>query len=395
MIIGVPKEIKNNENRVALTPGGVSQLISNGHRVLVETGAGLGSGFENEAYESAGAEIIANPKQVWDAEMVMKVKEPLPEEYVYFRKGLVLFTYLHLAAEPELAQALKDKGVTAIAYETVSEGRTLPLLTPMSEVAGRMAAQIGAQFLEKPKGGKGILLAGVPGVSRGKVTIIGGGVVGTNAAKMAVGLGADVTIIDLNADRLRQLDDIFGHQIKTLISNPVNIADAVAEADLLICAVLIPGAKAPTLVTEEMVKQMKPGSVIVDVAIDQGGIVETVDHITTHDQPTYEKHGVVHYAVANMPGAVPRTSTIALTNVTVPYALQIANKGAVKALADNAALRAGLNTANGHVTYEAVARDLGYEYVPAEKALQDESSVAGALFTMRLQKKFFRLFFFF
>ncbi|MDR4436401.1 alanine dehydrogenase [Bacillus tequilensis] len=378
MIIGVPKEIKNNENRVALTPGGVSQLISNGHRVLVETGAGLGSGFENEAYESAGAEIIAEPKQVWDAEMVMKVKEPLPEEYVYFRKGLVLFTYLHLAAEPELAQALKDKGVTAIAYETVSEERTLPLLTPMSEVAGRMAAQIGAQFLEKPKGGKGILLAGVPGVSRGKVTIIGGGAVGTNAAKMAVGLGADVTIIDLNADRLRQLDDIFGHQIKTLISNPVNIADAVAEADLLICAVLIPGAKAPTLVTEEMVKQMNPGSVIVDVAIDQGGIVETVNHITTHDQPTYEKHGVVHYAVANMPGAVPRTSTIALTNVTVPYALQIANKGAAKALADNAALRAGLNTANGHVTYEAVAKDLGYEYVPAEKALQDESSVAGA-----------------
>ncbi|MCE0738583.1 alanine dehydrogenase [Bacillus inaquosorum] len=378
MIIGVPKEIKNNENRVALTPGGVSQLVSNGHRVLVETGAGLGSGFENEAYESAGAEIIADPKQVWDAEMVMKVKEPLPEEYIYFREGLVLFTYLHLAAEPELAQALKDKGVTAIAYETVSDGRTLPLLTPMSEVAGRMAAQIGAQFLEKPKGGKGILLAGVPGVSRGKVTIIGGGVVGTNAAKMAVGLGADVTIIDLNADRLRQLDDIFGHQIKTLISNPVNIADAVAEADLLICAVLIPGAKAPTLVTEEMVKQMKPGSVIVDVAIDQGGIVETVDHITTHDQPTYEKHGVLHYAVANMPGAVPRTSTIALTNVTVPYALQIANKGAAKALTDNAALRAGLNTANGHVTYEAVAKDLGYEYVPAEKALQDESSVAGA-----------------
>ncbi|MGN7375413.1 alanine dehydrogenase [Bacillus halotolerans] len=378
MIIGVPKEIKNNENRVALTPGGISQLVSNGHRVLVESGAGLGSGFENEAYESAGAEIIADPKQVWDAEMVMKVKEPLPEEYAYFRKGLVLFTYLHLAAEPELAQALKDKGVTAIAYETVSEGRTLPLLTPMSEVAGRMAAQIGAQFLEKPKGGKGILLAGVPGVARGKVTIIGGGVVGTNAAKMAVGLGADVTIIDLNADRLRQLDDIFGHQIKTLISNPVNIADSVAEADLLICAVLIPGAKAPTLVTEEMVKQMKPGSVIVDVAIDQGGIVETVDHITTHDQPTYEKHGVVHYAVANMPGAVPRTSTIALTNVTVPYALQIANKGAAQALADNAALRAGLNTANGHVTYEAVAKDLGYEYVPAEKALHDESSVAGA-----------------
>ncbi|MDL5023887.1 alanine dehydrogenase [Bacillus velezensis] len=376
MIIGVPKEIKNNENRVALTPGGVSQLIGNGHRVLVESGAGLGSGFTNEDYVSAGAEILEDRKQVWDAEMVMKVKEPLAEEYAYFRQGLVLFTYLHLAAEPELAKALTEKGVTAIAYETVTDGRSLPLLTPMSEVAGRMAAQIGAQFLEKPKGGKGILLAGVPGVSRGKVTIIGGGGVGTNAAKMAVGLGADVTMIDLNADRLRQLDDIFGHQIKTLMSNPVNIADSVAEADLLICAVLIPGAKAPTLVTEEMVKQMKPGSVIVDVAIDQGGIVETVDHITTHDNPTYEKHGVVHYAVANMPGAVPRTSTLALTNVTVPYALQIANKGAAQAIADSPALKAGLNTANGHVTYEAVAKDLGYDYVPAEKAMQGSATKA-------------------
>ncbi|MFK8883806.1 alanine dehydrogenase [Bacillus velezensis] len=376
MIIGVPKEIKNNENRVALTPGGVSQLIGNGHRVLVESGAGLGSGFTNEDYVSAGAEILEDRKQVWDAEMVMKVKEPLAEEYAYFRQGLVLFTYLHLAAEPELAKALTEKGVTAIAYETVTDGRSLPLLTPMSEVAGRMAAQIGAQFLEKPKGGKGILLAGVPGVSRGKVTIIGGGGVGTNAAKMAVGLGADVTMIDLNADRLRQLDDIFGHQIKTLMSNPVNIADSVAEADLLICAVLIPGAKAPILVTEEMVKQMKPGSVIVDVAIDQGGIVETVDHITTHDNPTYEKHGVVHYAVANMPGAVPRTSTLALTNVTVPYALQIANKGAAQAIADSPALKAGLNTANGHVTYEAVAKDLGYDYVPAEKAMQGSAAKA-------------------
>ncbi|AGF26428.1 alanine dehydrogenase [Bacillus amyloliquefaciens] len=376
MIIGVPKEIKNNENRVALTPGGVSQLIGNGHRVLVESGAGLGSGFTNEDYVSAGAEILEDRKLVWDAEMVMKVKEPLAEEYAYFRQGLVLFTYLHLAAEPELAKALTEKGVTAIAYETVTDGRSLPLLTPMSEVAGRMAAQIGAQFLEKPKGGKGILLAGVPGVSRGKVTIIGGGGVGTNAAKMAVGLGADVTMIDLNADRLRQLDDIFGHQIKTLMSNPVNIADSVAEADLLICAVLIPGAKAPTLVTEEMVKQMKPGSVIVDVAIDQGGIVETVDHITTHDNPTYEKHGVVHYAVANMPGAVPRTSTLALTNVTVPYALQIANKGAAQAIADSPALKAGLNTANGHVTYEAVAKDLGYDYVPAEKAMQGSAAKA-------------------
>ncbi|MGG3571305.1 alanine dehydrogenase [Bacillus gobiensis] len=371
MIIGVPKEIKNNENRVALTPGSASQLIASGHRVLVEKDAGLGSGFDNADYMSVGAEIITEAKSVWDSsEMILKVKEPLQEEYVYFRENLILFTYLHLAAEPSLAKALKEKGVTAIAYETVSDGRSLPLLTPMSEVAGRMAAQIGAQFLEKPKGGRGILLGGVPGVARGKVTIIGGGVVGTNAAKTAVGLGADVTMIDLNADRLRQLDDIFGHQIKTLMSNPVNIADSVAEADLLICAVLIPGAKAPTLVTEEMVKQMKPGSVIVDVAIDQGGIVETVDHITTHDQPTYEKHSILHYAVANMPGAVPRTSTVALTNVTIPYGLQIANKGVKNAINENAALKSGVNVMNGEITYQAVARDLGYNYVPVDDAVK-------------------------
>ncbi|MCM3412026.1 alanine dehydrogenase [Metabacillus litoralis] len=373
MIIGVPKEIKNNENRVALTPGGVTQLVASGHRVLIENNAGVGSGFENEDYVFAGAEVIEEAAKVWaEAEMVMKVKEPLPSEYAYFRKGLVLFTYLHLAAEPELAQALKKSEVTAIAYETVTVNRTLPLLTPMSEVAGRMAAQIGAQFLEKPKGGKGILLAGVPGVNRGKVTIIGGGVVGTNAAKMAIGLGADVTIIDLSAERLRQLDDIFGTQIKTLMSNPMNIATAVAEADLLICAVLIPGAKAPTLVTEEMVQAMKPGSVIVDVAIDQGGIVETVDHITTHDNPTYEKHGVLHYAVANMPGAVPRTSTIALTNVTVPYALQIANKGAYRAINENPALQEGVNVIAGEITYKAVAQDLGYTYKTVEEVLQKE-----------------------
>ncbi|HZH58745.1 MAG TPA: alanine dehydrogenase [Metabacillus sp.] len=373
MIIGVPKEIKNNENRVALTPGGVTQLVAFGHRVLIEDQAGAGSGFENEDYQQAGAEIIDTAAKVWEeAEMVMKVKEPLPSEYAYFRKGLILFTYLHLAAEPDLAQALKDSGVTAIAYETVTVNRTLPLLTPMSEVAGRMAAQIGAQFLEKPKGGKGILLAGVPGVSRGKVTIIGGGVVGTNAAKMAIGLGADVTIIDLSADRLRQLDDIFGTQIKTLMSNPMNIATAVAEADLLICAVLIPGAKAPTLVTEEMVQAMKPGSVIVDVAIDQGGIVETVDHITTHDNPTYEKHGVLHYAVANMPGAVPRTSTIALTNVTVPYALQIANTGVYRAISESPALQAGVNVMDGEITYKAVADDLGYVYKSVKEVLQRE-----------------------
>ncbi|RFU71425.1 alanine dehydrogenase [Peribacillus saganii] len=373
MRIGIPKEIKNNENRVAITPAGVVALASK-HEVFIEKNAGMGSGFTNEAYMAAGATIVETAADVWEtAEMIMKVKEPLPSEYMYFRKGLILFTYLHLAAEPELAQALKDSSVLAIAYETVSVNNSLPLLTPMSEVAGRMAAQIGAQFLEKPKGGKGILLSGVPGVKRGKVTIIGGGVVGTNAAKLAVGLGADVTLIDLNPDRLRQLDDIFGNQITTLISNPFNVAQAVAESDLVIGAVLIPGAKAPKLVSEEMVKAMSPGSVIVDVAIDQGGIFETVDHITTHDNPTYVKHGVVHYAVANMPGAVPQTSTIALTNVTVPYALQIANKGAVSAILENSALAKGVNTANGEITFEAVARDLGYTYVPVKDALQNDS----------------------
>ncbi|NEW03811.1 alanine dehydrogenase [Bacillus megaterium] len=373
MIIGVPKEIKNNENRVAITPAGVASFVGTGHRVLIENEAGIGSNFTNEDYVKAGAEIVKTAADVWaQAEMVMKVKEPLASEYGYFRPGLILFTYLHLAAEPALAKALKDSGVTAIAYETVAVNRTLPLLTPMSEVAGRMAAQIGAQFLQKSNGGKGILLAGVPGVSRGKVTIIGGGGVGTNAAKIAIGLGADVTIIDLSPERLRQLDDIFGNQINTLVSNPYNIADAVAESDLVIGAVLIPGAKAPKLVTEEMVKTMKPGSVIVDVAIDQGGIVETIDHITTHDQPTYEKHGVVHYAVANMPGAVPRTSTIALTNVTVPYALQIASKGVHKAIAQNEALKLGVNVANGAITYEAVAHDLGYDYVSVDVALEKE-----------------------
>jgi len=374
MFIGVPKEIKNNENRVSLTPAGVVSLVKAGHNVLVEKDAGIGSGFTNEDYSKAGGEIIEDVKDVWTkSEMIMKVKEPLESEYQYFRQGLILFTYLHLAAEPALAKALKDKGVLAIAYETVSVNRTLPLLTPMSEVAGRMSAQIGAQFLQKNNGGQGILLAGVPGVNRGKVTILGGGIVGTNAAKMAIGLGADVTIIDLSADRLRQLDDIFGNQVKTLMSNPYNIAEAVAEADLFIGAVLIPGAKAPKLVTEEMVKTMKPGSVIVDVAIDQGGIVETIDHVTTHDNPTFVKHGVVHYSVANMPGAVPRTSTIALTNVTVPYALQIANKGVVKAISENAALKLGVNVANGDITYEAVAKDLGFKYVSVEEALAKES----------------------
>ena len=371
MIIGIPKEIKNNENRVANTPAGVLALTKAGHRVLVEANAGMGSNFPDADYVSAGAEIIGQAADVWaQSEMIMKVKEPLKSEYNFFREGLILFTYLHLAAEPELAVALTEKKVFSIAYETVEVNRTLPLLTPMSEVAGRMASQIGAQFLEKPHGGKGILLAGVPGVKRGKVVIIGGGVVGTNAAKMAIGLGADVTIIDLSADRLRELDDIFGNTVKTIMSNPFNIKECVIESDLVIGAVLIPGAKAPKLVSEEIVKLMSPGSVIVDVAIDQGGIFETIDRITTHDNPTYLKHGVVHYAVANMPGAVPRTSTIALTNATVPYALQIANKGAVKAVQENAALALGVTTVNGHVTYEAVARDLGYNYVSLESVLK-------------------------
>lgn len=370
MRIGVPKEIKNNENRVAMAPSGVHHLARAGHQVYIETGAGLGSGFLDEQYREAGATIVDSAKEAWSQEMVMKVKEPLPEEYDYFYEGLILFTYLHLANEPTLTKALTDKKVVGIAYETIQlPDRSLPLLTPMSEVAGRMAAQIGAQFLEKPKGGRGILLSGIPGVSRGKVTIIGGGMVGTNAAKIAIGLGADVTIVDLNPQRLRELDDLFGNQINTLMSNPLNIAEAVKESDLVIGAVLIPGAKAPRLVTEEMVKTMKPGSVIVDVAIDQGGIFETTDRISTHDDPTYVKHGVVHYAVANMPGAVPRTSTIGLTNVTVPYALKIANDGYTEASRKDEAILKGINTLDGYVTYKAVADAHSLEYHPAEALL--------------------------
>jgi alanine dehydrogenase len=371
MRIGVPKEIKNNENRVAMTPAGVVNLVKNGHEVYIETEAGVGSGFTDSDYMNAGATIVSTAEETWSKEMVMKVKEPLPSEYTYFREGLILFTYLHLAAEPQLTKALVENKVVAIAYETVQlPNNTLPILTPMSEVAGRMAVQVGGQYLEKVNGGKGILLSGVPGVKRAKVTIIGGGVAGTNAAKMAVGLGANVTIIDLNPNRLRQLDDLFGRDVTTLMSNPYNIAEAVKESDLVIGAVLIPGAKAPKLVTEEMVESMSPGSVIVDIAIDQGGIFETTDRITTHDNPTYNKYGVVHYAVANMPGAVPRTSTLALTNVTVPYALQIANKGYRQACIDNDALLKGVNTLDGFVTYEAVASALSIEYLPIMEIIE-------------------------
>ena len=366
MIIGVPKEIKNNENRVGLTPAGADALVRAGHMVLIEAGAGTGSGFSNDMYAQAGASIIQDKRQLFcSAEMIIKVKEPLPVEYGLFQENQILYTYLHLAPEPELAAALLRKKVVGIAYETIEgPNRSLPLLAPMSEVAGRMSIQVGAQFLEKPHGGKGVLLSGVPGVEAAKVVIIGGGIVGTNAAKMAIGLGARVTVLDKSAARLAYLDDIFHGRITTVMSNSYNIASWVAEADLLVGAVLIPGAKAPKLVTEEMVKTMSPGSVIVDVAIDQGGSVETIDRVTTHSQPTYIKHGVVHYSVANMPGAVARTSTLALTNVTLEYALQIANKGYRRAIAENPGLACGVNVIDGSVTYKAIAEALNLKYKP-------------------------------
>ena len=374
MIIGVPKERINNENRVAITPSGTQHLVNAGHKVLIEKGAGEGSNFTDDEYSNSGAEVLENIDELWErAELILKVKEPLPSEYKYLRPGLIIFAYLHLAAEPELTKTFVEKKVTAIAYETVTVNNTLPLLTPMSEVAGRMAVQIGAKYLEKSNGGKGILISGIPGVERGKVTIIGGGVVGTNAAKIALGLGADVTIIDVNPVRLRQLEDIFGAQVQTMMSNTYNIAESVKSSDLVIGSVLIPGAKAPKLVTEEMVKSMQPGSVIVDVAIDQGGNFETINHPTTHDDPVFVKHDVIHYAVPNIPGAVPHTATIGLTNVTTPYVLEIANKGIIKAITENDAIKSGVNVINGRVAHEAIARDLGYTYIPADKALTVEN----------------------
>jgi len=371
MNIGVPKEIKNNENRVGLTPAGVASYVAYGHKVFVETNAGMGSGFTNEEYENAGATIVDSAAKAWDQDMVIKVKEPIASEYGFFKEGLILYTYLHLAPELELTKHLLDKKVIGIAYETVQlPDGSLPLLTPMSEVAGRMSVQIGAHLLEKPQGGMGKMLGGVSGVDRGRVTIVGGGVSGINAAKMAVGMGARVKILDINLNRLREIDDIFQGSVETLMSNPYNIAKCVKDADLLIGAVLIPGAKAPTLVSEEMVKSMKPGSVIVDIAIDQGGSIETVDRITTHENPSYVTHGVVHYSVANMPGALPQTSTYALNNATLPYGLKIANMGAKEALLSDDALLKGLNTYNGHVTYKAVAEDQGLEYVDPKKALE-------------------------
>jgi len=372
MIIGVSKEIKNNENRVGLTPAGADALVKAGHKVLIEQSAGIGSGFEDESYKAVGAEIIADKKKIFDdAEMIIKVKEPLEPEYDLFHAGQMLFTYLHLAPEPALTKALLNKKVTGIAYETVvgRDGRSLPLLAPMSEIAGRMSIQLGAQFLESQYGGRGVLLGGVSGVASGQVVIIGGGVVGTNAAKIALGMRARVTIIDLSIERLRYLDDIFGGKVCTVMSNAYNIAQWTKQADLLIGAVLVPGAKTPQLVTEEMVKNMKKGSVIVDVAIDQGGSIATCDHVTTHSDPTFIKHGVIHYSVANIPGAVSRTSTLALTNATLPYALKIASKGWIAACQEDAGLAKGLNTIDGNLTNKAVAEALNCEFVDYAKFL--------------------------
>jgi len=364
MIIGVIKEIKNNEFRVGLTPGGTHVLENEGHTVLVEAGAGNGSGFADEEYIQAGATVLGNKKEIFDkADIIVKVKEPLESEYNLFREGQTLYTYLHLAPNPVLAKALLEKKVTGIAFETVElSNGALPLLAPMSEVAGRMSVQVGANFLQKPNGGIGVLLGGVAGVLPAKVVIIGGGTVGTNAAKMAVGLGADVTILDISLPRLRYLDDVFGGRIKTRVCNSHNVAQEVKDTDLLIGAVLVPGKAAPKIVTAEMVKAMKKGSVIVDVAIDQGGSIETIDHATTHDNPTYEHFGVIHYSVANMPGAVPRTSTLALESATLPYLVSLASKGVSRALLEDEALLKGLNTAKGFMTCKNAADSLGLEY---------------------------------
>ncbi len=365
MVIGVPKEIKISENRVGLTEAGVRQLKLEGHKILVERNAGLGSRISDEDYERAGAELVGSAKEIFQrADMIVKVKEPLPDEYDLLQEGQILFTYLHLAAEPKLTKVLCERKVKAIAYETIQrDDGTLPLLVPMSEVAGRMATQIGAFYLQKDHGGKGILLGGVTGVRPGKVTIIGGGIVGTNAAKMAVGLGADVTVLDVNAARLEYLDDIFQGRLWTLYSNVQNVEESVRQCDLLIGAVLVAGSKAPQLVTKQMVETMSPGGVVVDVAVDQGGCIETC-RPTSHAAPTYEVNGIIHYCVPNMPGVVARTSTYALTSCTFRYVSMIAQLGVEDAVVKFPELYRGLNVYNGFVTYEPVARDLKMEYRP-------------------------------
>ncbi|MFO0611344.1 MAG: alanine dehydrogenase [Polyangiaceae bacterium] len=369
MLIGVPKEIKTREYRVGMTPAGVRALVAHGHKVIVEKTAGEGSGIRDEEYVRAGASIVPTAADAWGADMVVKVKEPLKAEYGFFRKDLILYTYLHLAPEPELTRELAKKGVAGVAYETIQlEDGSLPLLRPMSEVAGRMAVQVGASCLEKEHGGKGVLLGGVPGTRRGRVVILGGGVVGRNAATIAIGMGAQVTVLDVRAETMAYLEDVFGGAIETLYSNPDNIEQTVRRADLVIGAVLVPGAKAPHLVNEDHLKQMEKGSVVVDVAVDQGGCISTC-RPTTHDNPTYEVHGVVHYCVANMPGAVSHTSTWALTNTTIAFGIQIANKGIVAAAKESRAIALGLNTFAGAVTYKGVAEATGTEYVAIEKAL--------------------------
>lgn len=370
MIIGVPKEIKDNEYRVSLPPGGAESLVHGGHQVLIQRGAGLGSGFSDEQYARSGARILDTAGEVYGAaELILKVKEPLPKEYPLLREGMLLFTYLHLAADEGLTRALVEKKVTAIAYETVQlASGALPLLTPMSEVAGRMAVQIGAHYLEQTQGGRGILLGGVPGVLPANVVIIGGGTVGTNAAQVALGMGARVTVIDINLDRLRYLSEVLRGSLNTVASNRRNIAEAVRRAELVIGAVLIPGAKAPRLVTRDMIATMAPGSVVIDVAVDQGGCIET-SHPTTHSAPTYRVQGVIHYAVPNMPGAVPRTSTYALSNATLPYAMRLADSGFAAAVQKDAALRLGVNIHAGHITYKAVADAFDMPYRPIEELL--------------------------
>ncbi|MBK9441291.1 MAG: alanine dehydrogenase [Comamonadaceae bacterium] len=370
MLIGLPKEIKNHEYRVGLTPASVRDLTAHGHKVLVQTGAGALIGLTDEQYTAAGATLAANAAEVFAAaDMIVKVKEPQPVECAMLRPGQILYTYLHLAPDPDQTAALVKSGAVCIAYETITgPGGGLPLLAPMSEVAGRMAIQAGAAHLEKSKGGMGILLGGVPGVPAAHVAILGAGVVGTHALQMAVGMGARVSVLDKNVDRLRQLDLIFGNRIHTIFSNAQSVDDAVHDADLVVGGVLIPGAAAPKLVSRAMISRMKKGAVVVDVAIDQGGCFET-SHATTHAEPTYVVDGVVHYCVANMPGAVARTSTFALNNATIGHAVALADKGWKQALKDNAHLKAGLNVCNGHVTYEAVAKDLGYAYVNADTLL--------------------------
>jgi alanine dehydrogenase len=369
MIIGLPKEVKEDEYRVAITPGGVKQLVAAGHEVLVEEDAGAGSGFGSERYRWAGARLVPGAEDAWGAELVAKVKEPQPSEYGFLRPGLGLFTYLHLAAEKELTLELLERGVIGIAYETVEcPNGALPLLTPMSEIAGRMAIQVGAQYLEKTYGGRGKLLGGVPGVRPADVTIIGAGVVGTNATQMALGMGANVMILDINTDRLRYLEQVMRGRLNTLSANPLTIAEGVKRADLLVGGVLVKGAKAPCLVSRDMVGTMETGSVVVDVSVDQGGCIETI-RPSTHSDPVYVEEGVVHYGVTNMPGAVPRTSTYALSNATLPYLMKLADHGILAAVRKDGALAKGVNTYLGKITYDAVAETFELEYTPLESML--------------------------